>query len=143
MSDKPDTNDKPELLDSIIGLIDQTRHSVAKTVNQELTLLYWKIGKTINEEILKNDRADYGKKIIPSLNEALTKRYGIGFNKRNLQSFIKLNSEIQDFEILHTLCAKLTWSHIRSLIYIEDDIKRYSKKDLKNLSYQLPKTNYC
>ncbi|WP_264525152.1 PDDEXK nuclease domain-containing protein [Flavobacterium sp. N502536] len=124
MSDKPDTNDKPELLDSIIGLIDQSRHFVAKTVNQELTLLYWKIGKTINEEILKNDRADYGKKIIPSLSEALTKRYGIGFNKRNLQSFIKLNLEIQDFEILHTLCAKLTWSHIRSLIYIESPIKR-------------------
>ena len=124
MSDKPDTNDKPELLDSIIGLIDQTRHFVAKTVNQELTLLYWKIGKTINEEILKNDRADYGKKIIPSLSEALTKRYGIGFNKRNLQSFIKLNSVIEDITILHTLCAKLTWSHIRSLIYIENDIKR-------------------
>jgi predicted nuclease of restriction endonuclease-like (RecB) superfamily len=124
MSDKPDTNNKPELLDSIIGLIDQSRHFVAKTVNQELTLLYWKIGKTINEEILKKDRADYGKKIIPLLSQALTKRYGIGFNKRNLQSFIKLNAEIQDFEILHTLCAKLTWSHIRSLIYIESQIKR-------------------
>ena len=53
MSDKPETNDKPELLNSIIGLIDQTRHFVAKTINQELTLLYWKIGKTINDEILK------------------------------------------------------------------------------------------
>jgi hypothetical protein len=119
MSDKPETNDKPELLNSIIGLIDQTRHFVAKTVNQELTLLYWKIGKSINEEILKNDRADYGKKIIPVLSEALTKRYGIGFNKRNLQSFIKLNAVIEDFTILHTLCAKLSWSHIRTLIYID------------------------
>ena len=56
MSDSLDTNDKPELLNSIIGLIDQTRHFVAKTVNQELTLLYWKIGKNINDEILKNAR---------------------------------------------------------------------------------------
>ncbi|RKR11170.1 putative nuclease of restriction endonuclease-like (RecB) superfamily [Flavobacterium sp. 90] len=124
MSDKIDTNNQPELLDSIIGLIDQTRHFVAKTVNQELTLLYWKIGKSINEEILKNDRADYGKKIIPILSEALTKKYGIGFNKRNLQSFIKLNAVIEDFTILHTVCAKLSWSHIRALIYIEDYIKR-------------------
>jgi predicted nuclease of restriction endonuclease-like (RecB) superfamily len=124
MSDKPETNDQPELLNSIIGLIDQTRHFVAKTVNQELTLLYWKIGKTINEEILKNDRADYGKKIIPVLSQALTKRYGIGFNKRNLQSFVKLNAVIEDFTILHTVCAKLSWSHIRNIIYIEDYIKR-------------------
>ena len=124
MSDKPDINDQPELLYSIIGLIDQTRHFVAKTVNQELTLLYWKIGKTINEEILKNDRADYGKKLIKNLSEELSSRYGTGFNKRNLHSFIKLNSIFQDFTIVHTVCAQLSWSHIRTLIYIENNIKR-------------------
>lgn len=106
MSDKPETNDQPELLNSIIGLIDQTRHFVAKTVNQELTLLYWKIGKTINDEILKNDRADYGKKLIKNLSEELSVRYGTGFNKRNLHSFIKLNSIFQDPAIVHTLCAQ-------------------------------------
>ena len=65
--DKLNTNDTPQLLNSIIDLIDQTRHFVAKTVNQELTLLYWNIGKSINDEILKNDRADYGKKLILNL----------------------------------------------------------------------------
>ena len=119
-----DTNDAPKLLNSIIGLIDQTRHVVAKTVNQELTLLYWNIGKTINDDILKNDRADYGKKLIPTLSSALTDKYGVGFNKRNLQSFIKLNAVIEDITILHTVCAKLSWSHIRNIIYIENPIKR-------------------
>lgn len=109
MSNKIDSNEKPELLNSIIGLIDQTRHFVAKTVNQELTLLYWKIGKTINEEILKNDRADYGKKLIQNLSEELSNRYGTGFNKRNLHSFINLNSVFQDLTIVHTLCAQLTY----------------------------------
>ena len=122
--DKLDTNGTPRLLNSIIGLIDQTRHSVAKTVNQELTLLYWNIGKTINDDILKNDRADYGKKLIPTLSLGLTNKYGVGFNKRNLQNFIKLNYVYQDVTILHTLCAKLSWSHIRNLIYIENSIKR-------------------
>ena len=122
--DKLDTNDAPKLLNSIIGLIDQTRHVVAKTVNQELTLLYWNIGKTINDDILKNDRADYGKKLIPTLSSALTDKYGVGFNKRNLQSFIKLNAVIEDITILHTVCAKLSWSHIRNIIYIENPIKR-------------------
>lgn len=124
MSNKIGSNEKPELLNSIIGLIDQTRHFVAKTVNQELTLLYWKIGKTINDEILKNDRADYGKKLILNLSIELSDRYGSGFNKRNLHSFIKLNTIFQDITIVHTVCAQLTWSHIRTLIYIENDIKR-------------------
>lgn len=122
--DKLDINDTPELLNSIIGLIDQTRHFVAKTVNQELTLLYWKIGKSINDDVLKNDRADYGKKIIPTLSLALTNKYGVGFNKRNLQSFVKLNTVVEDISILHTVCAKLSWSHIRVLIYIENQVKR-------------------
>ena len=122
--DKLDTNDAPKLLNSIIGLIDQTRYIVAKTVNQELTLLYWNIGKTINDDILKNDRADYGKKLILNLSDELSKRYGSGFNKRNLHSFIKLNIVFQDITIVHTVCAQLSWSHIRNVIYIENPLKR-------------------
>ena len=122
--DKLETNDAPKLLNSIIGLIDQTRYIVAKTVNQELTLLYWNIGKTINDDILKNDRADYGKKLILNLSDELSKRYGSGFNKRNLHSFIKLNIVFQDITIVHTVCAQLSWSHIRNVIYIENPLKR-------------------
>ena len=36
-------------------LIDQSRQNVAVTVNAEITLLYWKVGKRINKEILKNN----------------------------------------------------------------------------------------
>jgi predicted nuclease of restriction endonuclease-like (RecB) superfamily len=112
------------LLQSIVSLIDGTRQRVAQTVNSELTLLYWNIGKQINEDVLKNGRADYGKTIIPILSKELSNLYGTGFNKRNLQSFIKFNSVYQDVEILHSLRAKLTWTHIREIIYINDDIKR-------------------
>ena len=124
MENKLDTNHSSNLLNSIISLIDTTRQNVAKTVNQELTLLYWNIGKSINEDILNNERADYGKKIIPELSIKLSEMYGTGFNKRNLQSFIKLNAVFEDVTILHTLCAKLSWSHLRTIIYVESAIKR-------------------
>lgn len=122
--DKLEPNDAPKLLESIIGLIDQTRHLVAKTVNQELTLLYWNIGKTINDEVLKNDRADYGKKLIKNLSDDLSEKYGNGFSKRNLHSFVKLNTVFQDITIVHTVCAQLSWSHLKNLIYIENLVKR-------------------
>ena len=124
MTNKLDKNGNQNLFDSISELINQTRHRVATTINQELTLLYWNIGKTINDDVLKNSRADYGKKIIPELSDKLTLLYGSGFNKRNLQNFIKLNSVFENITILHTVCAKLSWSHIRSIIYIENDVKR-------------------
>lgn len=122
--DKLEPKDAPKLLESIIVLIDETRLLVAKTVNQELTLLYWNIGKTINEEVLKNDRADYGKKLIKNLSDDLSEKYGNGFSKRNLHSFVKLNTVFQDITIVHTVCAQLSWSHLKNIIYIEDPIKR-------------------
>ena len=124
MNENLDLIDESQLLEAVVGLIDQARDRVAATVNQELTLLYWNIGKKINDDVLKNERADYGKKIIPELSEKLTELYGKGFNKRNLQSFCKLSTVFQDITILHTVCAKLSWSHLRDLIFIENEIKR-------------------
>lgn len=124
MDSKLDTDNAPQLLNSIIGLIDTTRQNVARTVNQELTLLYWNIGKSINDDVLKNERADYGKKIILGLSQNLQNRYGTGFSKRNLHSFIKLNAVFQDITIVQTVSAQLSWSHLYSIINIENHIKR-------------------
>lgn len=113
-----------DLLQSIVSLIDGTRQRVALTVNSELTLLYWNIGKQINDDILKNGRADYGKTVILELSNQLTKLYGIGFSKRNIHNFIKFNELYTNIQIVQTLSAQLSWSHVYSLIYIKDSIKR-------------------
>jgi len=115
---------KKDLLQSIVSLIDGTRERVALTINSELTLLYWNIGKQINEDILKNNRADYGKSIVLELSNALTSKYGEGFTKRNIHNFIKFNELNPDIQIVHTVCAQLSWSHIREIISIKDELKR-------------------
>ncbi len=43
------------LFSDIKSLINETRSAVAQTVNAGLTMLYWNIGKTINDDILKNE----------------------------------------------------------------------------------------
>jgi hypothetical protein len=48
------------LLHELQDLIEKTRSSVATTVNVALTMLYWRIGKRINEEILQGERAACG-----------------------------------------------------------------------------------
>lgn len=117
---------KPEskTIDAIVALIESSKHQVAKTINSELTLLYWNIGKQINEDVLQYDRAEYGKSIILQLSKVLTEKYGSGFSKRNIHNFIKFNELIPNIEIVQTLSAQLSWSHIYSLIYIENDLKR-------------------
>lgn len=105
-------------------LIEQSRNKVIATVNAEISLLYWSIGKRINDEILNDNRAAYGKQIVSTLSQQLTNEYGSGWSQRQLFYCIKLAEIFPNKEILHTVCAKLSWSHIRIIINIADPLKR-------------------
>ena len=62
------------IFDKVSGLIEQARRKVATTINQEMVMLYWNIGETIKEEIIKSKRAEYGKQIVHSLSGELVQR---------------------------------------------------------------------
>ncbi len=55
------------LFSDIKHLIETSKNNVAVSVNAEMTLLYWNIGRRINNEVLQNERAEYGKKIVATL----------------------------------------------------------------------------
>lgn len=112
------------VLQDISTLIAQSRSKVAYTVNAEITLLYWQVVKRINEEILHHQKADYGKRIILTLSQKLTQLYGKGWSKRHLLYCVKFASIMTDEAIVHEVRAQLTWTHIRTLIGIENEIKR-------------------
>ena len=48
----------------ICNIIDNKRDKIANFVNTEICLTNWLIGKRINEDILFNQRADYGKQVV-------------------------------------------------------------------------------
>jgi len=64
---KKDLGKSTALYSEIKLLIEDARSTVAQTVNAGLTKLYWNIGKRIKDEILKNKRAEYGKRIVSTL----------------------------------------------------------------------------
>ena len=49
---------------TVSELIAGARQRVASTANYELTTLYWKVGKSIREVVLQNERAAYGHEVI-------------------------------------------------------------------------------
>ena len=125
MDDKLSESKEIKLLyNDIAGLIDGTKEKVYRSVNTELINLYWNIGKIIKEDIIKKERADYGKKIIDNLSKALVENYGRVYGRRNLFNMISFYETFGDFKIVHTLSAQLTWSHIKELISLEDNLKR-------------------
>ena len=105
-------------------LIEKSRQQVAVVVNSEITLLYWNIGQRINTEILKNKRAEYGQQIVKELSTQLTEEYGRGWGQRHLFYCVKFTEVFPEKNILHTLCAKLSWSHIRLVLSMDDPLKR-------------------
>ena len=112
------------LISEIRSLIEQTRSRVAQTVNSALVLMNWHIGKRINDEILQNKRAEYGKEIVASLSRQLTFDYGKGFTRQNLFHMMRFAEAFPDFEIVSALSRQLSWTHFRQIIYIEDNLKR-------------------
>ena len=48
-------------------LIVTAKNKVNSQVNAALTQLYWQIGKQINNELLQQQRANYGQKIVKAL----------------------------------------------------------------------------
>lgn len=112
------------LINEIRSLIEQTRSKVAQTVNSALVLMNWHIGKRINDEILQNKRAEYGKEIVSTLSKQLTAEFGGSFDKTNLTRMIKFAEIFPDIEIVVTLSQQLSWSHFLAILPIKDQLKR-------------------
>jgi predicted nuclease of restriction endonuclease-like (RecB) superfamily len=112
------------LLADVRELILQAREQVARTVNAGLTLLYWHIGTRIRRDLLKGKRAEYGAGILQAVSAKLVAEFGRGYSVRNLANMVRLAETFPDVEILHALRAKLGWTHFRTIIWLDDALKR-------------------
>ena len=112
------------LLEDIRRMIEETRSAVAVTVNVGLTLLHWRIGERVSEEILKGDRAEYGKQILATLSQELSVEYGRGFNYSALTRMVSFVEAFPQKEIVATLSQQLSWSHFVALIPLKRPLQR-------------------
>jgi predicted nuclease of restriction endonuclease-like (RecB) superfamily len=87
-------------------------------------LLFWNIGKRINQDILQNKRGDYGKQIVSRLATQLTAQYGRSFEARNLRRMMQFSEQFSDFEIVSRLATQLSWAHFVEIL----PLKNYEAK---------------
>ena len=97
---------------------------VAKAINKGMVLLYWNIGKTIQEEIIKSERAKYGKRIVQTLSAQLVIDFGKGYSVRNLWNMLSFYEAFPDFQTVTILSSQLSWSHILEILKLKEPIKR-------------------
>jgi predicted nuclease of restriction endonuclease-like (RecB) superfamily len=112
------------LLKDLRELIAEARQDVARQVNSTLVLLYWRVGKRIRQDILKEKRAEYGEQIVSAVSRELAAEFGQGFSEKNLRHMIRFAEGFPDEEIVSALRRQLSWTHFKQIIYLDDPLKR-------------------
>ena len=113
------------LFNKISNLIDQSRFTLVRQVNNTITQTYWQIGCYIVEhEQQGKERADYGDKLIRDLSEELAQIYGKGFSYRNLNLIRKFYLTFPKLQTVSAQFKNLSWSHFVRLVSVKDDLER-------------------
>ena len=106
------------LLNDIKALIEKSKNEVVRNVNTTMLITNWNIGRRIVEEEQNGMvKAEYGTALLKVLSKELTKQYGKGFSRSNLQSMRKFYLE---YKKCQTLSGKLSWSHYLLLLGVSD-----------------------
>ncbi|MCY4154202.1 MAG: DUF1016 N-terminal domain-containing protein, partial [Gammaproteobacteria bacterium] len=89
--------DDTVLFSRIVGILEEARSHVVRTVNSTMVVAYWLIGREIIEEEQKgSERADYGKALIEGLSKRLSERYGRGYSAISLWNMRKFYQKYMD-----------------------------------------------
>ncbi len=113
------------LYKDVCSLVEEARTFVATTANKTITLLYWKIGERINNELLDGGRAAYGKQIVWQLATQLQQQFGKrGFQERNIRRMMQFAGLFPDIQIVSQAATQLSWSHFIELLSLNDALKR-------------------
>lgn len=119
----------------IVELLENSRRAAARNINKLMTAAYWEVGRRIVEcEQAGEQRAAYGEELLIRLSGDLTRRFGRGFSRQNLQQM--RNFYLFWPEINQTPSGKFTlpWSAYVRLLSVKSPEARlfYEAEALRN-----------
>lgn len=130
MKNEEITSQKEVLYKDTCRIIEEACARAYHAVNASLTIRNWLLGERIaKEELGGADRAEYGKRVIASLADMLTNKYGKGFEKSSLHTYVKFYLMFPDIvdavrpqsgKVAALRLQLLPWTHYRELIRVEN-----------------------
>lgn len=112
------------LYGDVCQIIDGARNRIATYMNTEVCMTNWYVGKRIKEDVLYNQRAQYGKQILMNLSARLAEKYGSGWSLYKLQHCVRAAYTFSEEEIMYATRTQLTWTHLRTLMSVKDPLER-------------------
>lgn len=105
----------------IKSILEQARDKARSAVNAAMVEAHWLIGRRIVEEEQRGQhKAEYGARLLENLSRVLAADFGKGFSYANLRNFRQFYLTYPDQEICYTVCSKLSWSHNRLIMRVDD-----------------------
>ena len=94
----------------LIQIIDESRQSALKKVNEELINMYWKVGEFLSREA---EQATFGDAYIDGIASEIQEAFpGIkGFNRRGLYRMKQFYETYKDNEIVTPLVTQISWTN--------------------------------
>lgn len=120
------------IIPDIKAIIATAKDKAIRAVDNERTLMYWRIGQRIFEEEQEGkDRADYGEYLTKYISQQLEPEFGSGFSKRQIELFRQF---YRAFPIANALRSQLSWTHYKLIIRLDsqDKIDFYIAETVKN-----------
>ena len=123
-----------KILDKLKTAIKTAQIKAVLSVNSELVILYWNIGKII---LKQQKEQGWGTKVIDNLSKDLQNSFPQmqGLSVRNLKYMRKFSEVYPDFSIVQQVVAQLPWGHNIALIdKIDTNEQRiwYANKIIEN-----------
>ncbi len=87
-------------------------------------LLYWDLGHRIRVEILREERAEYGERIVQTVSDKLVEEFGKGYDRSNLFRMVQFAEQFADRSIVVTLSRQLSWSHFVAVLALDTPLER-------------------
>jgi hypothetical protein len=97
------------LLNELSQLIEQSKKQISVQANSVLTILFWQIGHKINQNILQNMRAEYGKQIVSTVSAQLENKFGRNFTEKNIRRMLRFSEQFTAIEVVVSLSQTLSW----------------------------------
>ena len=115
-------NEYLDIVETIKLEIKSAQYKAVVSVNRELIMLYYNIGKIINEH------KTWGNKFIENLAADIRISFpdAKGYSIRNLKYMSKFAAEYPDEEFVQTVSAQIPWSHNCAIL---DKGKEFSKRE--------------
>jgi predicted nuclease of restriction endonuclease-like (RecB) superfamily len=82
------------------------------------------VGRRSRQDVLGEQRAEYGAAVVAGLARQLTATYGKGWSEKQLRHCLRLAETFPDEDKLSALRRALSWTHIKALIYVDEPLKR-------------------